>query len=117
MRQVLLCVNECAVRYVSEHTNLDILGDGFEGLEIGLIILDGDLRILTSNSRFKAILEIPPKLLGTKAEFSEIVKFCHDRRDFEVAGMQITVPELLAKLNRREEKTYEYRAYCQHYKW
>ena len=110
MRQVLLCVNECAVRYVSDNTNLDILGDGFEGLEIGLIILDGDLRILTSNSRFKAILEIPPKLLGTKAEFSEIVKFCHDRRDFEVAGMQITVPELLAKLNRHEEKTYEYTA-------
>ncbi|MBT4042616.1 MAG: PAS domain S-box protein [Rhodospirillaceae bacterium] len=93
---------------MADNTNLDILADSFEGLEIGLVTLDSDMHILSANKKLQEILEIPPNILQTSIDFTEVVEFVHTRGDFATAGIEVTVNKLMEGLRCRQLRSHEY---------
>ena len=105
---MLFSIKKFSVESVADNTNLDILADSFEGLEIGLVTLDSDMHILSANKKLQEILEIPPNILQTSIDFTEVVEFVHTRGDFATAGIEVTVNKLMEGLRCRQLRSHEY---------
>lgn len=77
---------------------IERLQRALDGVDQGLVLIDDECRIRTTNKLLNSYLCIPEELLERGADYTEVVRYCHERGDFAAAAEQLGIVELIAEL-------------------
>ncbi|MBT4043591.1 MAG: PAS domain S-box protein, partial [Rhodospirillaceae bacterium] len=72
-------------------------------MDPGLVVIDGERRIVMADARLAQRLALPRELLRTGRDFAEVIKFRHARGDFDTADTSPAIRDLIATLSIRQE--------------
>jgi PAS domain S-box-containing protein len=79
-------------------TEIELLQRALDGVDQGLVLIDAECRIQTTNKLLNSYLCIPEELLETGTDYTKVIRFCHARGDFTAAAEQPNIVELIAEM-------------------
>jgi PAS domain S-box-containing protein len=62
-------------------SQIELILDSLDAMDLGLAVIDGQRRINLSNDRLREYLDVPAELLEAGRDFAEVLQFCHARGD------------------------------------
>ncbi|WP_139281313.1 bifunctional diguanylate cyclase/phosphodiesterase [Muricoccus roseus] len=80
----------------------ELLWHAIENLDQGLVMVDPAGRISLRNSRYLALLDLPPGLAEPGADYAALVEWQAARGEFGPVAARMSVPELLTAFTRTE---------------
>ena len=102
-RQYGRCGGKKLVREVAKSTQIDALQRRSAATDLGLVLIDGERRILSADAQLARYLALPPELLETGRDFAEVVEYCHARGDYDLTDAPPSITELVANLSIKQD--------------
>ncbi len=80
----------------------ELVWHAIENLDQGLVMVDPTGRIQLRNSRYLALLELPPDMAAPGSDYAALVRWQAAQGEFGPLGMRLSVEELLRSFTRAE---------------
>ena len=88
---------------MTKTARIDFLQEASADMNLGLALIDDERRILFADAGLANYLALPSELLEMDRDFAEVVRYCHARGDFSVAGSAPPIAELITTLTSRQD--------------
>jgi PAS domain S-box-containing protein len=87
--------------------NKEVLENTFEFMDQGIHIMDGHLKVIGANRRFRELLSLPEALCKPGARFEDFVRYSAQRGDYGPGGVETQVAERVERARRLEPLYFE----------